>query len=135
MNHIDTLTSQATPAQQERARAIAPDFAAHSGLQSHSCPDGYTLALANIVDSDAHPVPDTATRPASLVGYVPCYTVPLTYSDRPEAQDVRELLEWAQGWPESVTRVRLLAPRLNDDVTVGRLTLIWALQAALTPNR
>ena len=135
MNYLDTLISQATPAQQARARAIAPDFAAHSGLQSHTCPDGYALALANIVDSDLHPVPESATRPATTAGYVPCYTVPLTAEGQPHPADVRALLAWAQSWPDSVTRVRLIAPRgqSDNDIVIGRRLLIWSLQAALTP--
>ena len=133
MNRIDHLINQATPAQQARARAIATDFAALSGLQAHTCPDGYLLALANIVDCDAHPVPATATRPASLTGHVPCYTVPLTANGQPETADLRALLAWAQSWPESVTSVRLIAPRGDEDQTVARLPLIWGIQAALTP--
>lgn len=128
MNHIDTLINQATLAQQARARAIATDFAAHSGLQAHTCPDGYALALANIVDTDRHPVPTTASRPATLHGYVPCYTVPLQANGFPRAADLRALLAWAQAWPDTVQTVRLIAPRVGEDTTVPRLTLIAGIQ-------
>ena len=52
MDIITKTVAQATPAQIQRAKVLAPTFAADSGIQAHSGANDETLAIFNIVLND-----------------------------------------------------------------------------------
>jgi len=123
MDHITATINRATPAQQERARAIARDFAALSGLQPHTCPDGYRMALFNIVDNDEHPVVRTNARES----WIPVRCVALNAEDELEIADALNLLDWAAGFPPSVNKLRIVEASTGVSRIVARGPFIAGL--------
>lgn len=133
MNHIDALIAQATDAQRARADAIATDYAALSGLQPWTCPDGTRLALANIVLSDANPAPRIA--PATAANTTPVRLVPTDAQGNLHRKDLDALIDWLTAWPATVANVRLHAPRTSNEIlTLDRQHLTGALAALRATN-
>lgn len=132
LDHITITITAATPDQIARAKVLAQHFAALSGIQSWSGALDERLPLYNIVQSDKQGV-QPSVKPATAADTVPCYSLPTDENGDTHPADLDLLSAWLHRWPDSVKRVRITAPRLNDVQIVSRKGLIAVL--ALAHNR
>ena len=133
LDHITITIAAATPEQIAKAERIVQHFAALSGLQSWSGGQDTRLPLYNIVQSDRHPTRASTgqTKPATAADTVPCYSLPTDDEGDAHPADLDLLAAWLHRWPDTVKRVRIIAPRLNDQQLVSRKGLITVLALAI----
>lgn len=126
MDHITITIAAATPDQIARAQRLAEHFAALSGIQSWSGALDERLPLYNIVQSDKQGQ-QPKVNPATAADTVPCYSLPTDDEGNAHPTDLDLLAAWLHRWPDTVKRVKIIAPRLNDSQTISRRGLINVL--------
>lgn len=126
LDHITITIAAATPDQIARAKELAKHFAALSGIQSWSGALDERLPLYNIIQTDAAPT-QPSVKPATAADTVPCYSLPTDDEGDAHPADLDLLAAWLHRWPDTVKRVRIIAPRLNDEQIVSRKGLIAVL--------